>query len=286
MKRTLRTAGLLAVLAGLATGLAACGQPQQNAISGYDNQSGSIIGGQEATGSEDFTKTIVALYDVAQGSLCTASILSDSILVTAAHCVESEAKDLRVVFGVDLEAQNIIVKPVESFQQSPLWATRQNQELNTGDIAVVKFSGGLPAGYVPATLLSDVKQLKNGQTTLLSGYGIDDGVKQTGAGRLRFVETTIQDTNYSKTEVLIDQKNGKGACHGDSGGPAYVDIGGRKLLWGVTSRGVNDPNNDCSVNAAYTSIPAYSAWVKKTADALNKAKPNNRRTKVPAVAGL
>lgn len=280
MKQDLRIIGAVLALAGLV----GCSN-SPNTISNL-RPDGQIIGGTDATGNEDFTKTIVALYDVTEGSLCTASILSETILVTAAHCVGGSPADLRVVFGLDLESNNIIVRPVEAYQVSPVWPVRQNQELNTGDIAVVKFLGGLAPGFTTATLLSDINLLKNGQTTLLSGYGISDGVANTGAGRLRFVETTVKQVNFTKTEVLIDQTKGKGACHGDSGGPAYVEVNGKKLLWGVTSRGFNDPNNDCSVAAAYTSIPFYASWIERTAKALNSKTPTESARPSRVVAGF
>jgi len=281
MKQNLRAIGALFALAGLV----GCSN-SPNAISNL-HPDGQIIGGTEATGNEDFAKTIVALYDVTEGSLCTASILSETILVTAAHCVGGSPADLRVVFGLDLESKNIIVRPVEAYQVSPVWPVRQEQEFNTGDIAIVKFRGGLAPGFTAATLLSDINLLKDGQTTLLSGYGISDGVAHTGAGRLRFVETTVKQVNFTKSEVLIDQTKGKGACHGDSGGPAYVEVNGKKLLWGVTSRGVNDPKNDCSVAAAYTSIPFYAAWIERTAKALNSSNAPAEDTRPSrAVAGF
>lgn len=283
MAWNLRSVGFFVALAGL-VGCANPSNSTSGTISANDlKNDGQIIGGTDATGEEDFTKSIVSLYNVADESLCTASIITDSILVTAAHCVDGKPSDLRVVFGVSLEDTNIIIKPVEAFQVSPLWPVRQNQEFNSGDIAVVRFAGGLPAGYKPVPMLTDAAVLKDGQPVLLAGYGISDGVESTGAGRLRYVETTIQNAKFSKTEVLVDQTKGKGACHGDSGGPAYIEMNGKRLLWGVTSRGVNDPNNDCSVSAAYTSIAYYTAWISMTSLKLEQqAKSRQPQRKVLA----
>jgi secreted trypsin-like serine protease len=266
------------------TGLIGCANPYHT-LSGVES-SGQIIGGREATGSEDFSKTIVSLYDVSQGTLCTASILSDSILLTAAHCVVSKASDLRVIFAVDLEAKDLMVRGVEDYRVSPIWEARQNEMYNTGDIAIVKFVGGLPPGYKAAELLTDLNLLADGQKTVLAGYGLSNGVEKTGLGRLRFVETTIMKRNYSKTEILVDQRQGKGACHGDSGGPAYAKVGGKLLVWGVTSRGVNDPANDCSVAAAYTSVPYYAAWIERAAQLLNSSTRSAKRSQPAKVARM
>lgn len=257
-----------------ALSLIACAKGPVGSDSQADGQyfRSGIIGGEDSTGSEGYAKTVAGLVNVTQGSLCTASILSDSILVTAAHCVDGAApSDLRVIFGTNFKGTDRKVQPVVSMIESSIYPIHGNDEKDNGDIAVVRFSGGLPAGFHPATLLTDANALKNGAVVLLAGYGISDGVAHTGAGTLRSVEVTIQDSQYSKSELLLDQTHGKGACHGDSGGPAYVKVGEKWMLFGVTSRGVNDPRNDCSVSAAYTSIPFYMTWVKKTAAKLMKA---------------
>ena len=264
---------ILGVLSLVAAGLVGCGKSSQPAINGQPNT--GIIGGVEATGTEDYAKTIVMLYNAAEGSLCTASIISDQNLVTAAHCVDGPAANLRIVFGTDLANKATrIVKAVDSYETSPVYAFRSSEEFNTGDIAVVKFSGGLPPGFQAAPILRNAGSLQNGVSVMLAGYGIANGVSHEGAGKLRSVEVNILNNQYSESEVLLDQTQGKGACHGDSGGPAYINVGGQWMLWGVTNRGVNDPKNDCSVSASYASIPYYASWITKTAAKLNGGSSN------------
>ncbi len=267
-------------LSAIAT-MAACGQaPQVTSVDALNLDTG-IVGGEDATGSETFSKHIVGLYDAKVGAICTASILSPTILVTAAHCVESEPAALRVVFGKDFNSKDMVVKPVEAYQVSPIWPFRQAQELNTGDIALVKFSGGLPAGYAPVKFLTDVTKLSDNMDVLLAGYGASKVVQvqdpRTGglvsdhqeAGKLRFVTTTIKKVAYTKSEFLTESSKGKSACHGDSGGPAYVEIDGELVVIGVTSRSVGDEQDMCNVSAAYTSIPFYATWIASTSKQLN-----------------
>jgi secreted trypsin-like serine protease len=276
MNKNLRMTGALVLVA--LTGLAGCGKQTQNV--GSSGEQSAIIGGQEfhgiiggsdSDGNEEFAKTMAAVFNTAQGSLCTASILSDTILLTAAHCVDGPSSSLRVVFGPDIrDPQTRIIQKVEEYKVSPLWPFRQSEELNTGDVAIVRYSGGLPVGFKPATLLTDVSKLANGTTVLLAGYGQSNGVTGTGSGRLRYVEVAIEDNKFSESEVLLDQRQGKGACHGDSGGPAYVKVDGKLLLWGITNRGINDPRNDCSVSAAYASVLFYASWIQRTAAQLER----------------
>jgi hypothetical protein len=251
-----------------ALSLSACGK---NAGSVGGAMDSTIIGGTDANGKEEFAPTIVSVYNVAKGGLCTASIVSDSLLVTAAHCVDGKPSEIRLIFGTDIRNEATrVVKAIDAYKVSPLWPFRQDEEFNSGDIAMIKFSGGLPAGYRPAQILNDKAALQNGTVVTLAGYGISDGAAHTGGGNLRYTDVKIQNASYSESEVLVAQTEGKGACHGDSGGPAYVRVNGQLMLWGVTNRGVNDPKNDCSVSAAYANILYHTEWLKETSAELMK----------------
>lgn len=283
--------------------LAACGQgPTANDSIAVNT---GIVGGEEAVGSEPFAKHVVGLYDSKIGAVCTASILSKTIVVTAAHCVESEPSALRVVFAKNLDAQDAIFRQVEDHRVSPIWAFRQNQELNTGDIAVVKFAGGLPAGYEPIGFLTDASKLSTNMDVLLAGFGASEVVQvrdertgglvadHLGANILRFATTSIKDAKFTKSEFSTESSKGKGACHGDSGGPAYVEVeverGGAKVkefvLAGVTSRSAGDDADLCNVSAVYTSIPFYATWIVSTAKMLNDLPAATRPVRTTAAAG-
>lgn len=271
--------------------LSACEQAPHAANQSLESDAYNIIGGTDATGAEDFAKHTVILFDTKNSTLCTASILSNSILVTAAHCVESNPSVLRVVFGTDIHAPDIIVRAVDSHQVSPVWKFREGMLLNKGDIAVVRFTGGLPTGYTPTQFISNTSKLTNDMDVMLAGFGASHTVrvrdpqsgelvsKRSGSGKLRSVTTTMKNVNYSKSEFLLESSKGKSACHGDSGGPAYVKIEVERngqtvledVLIGVTSRGVDDVDDLCNVAAAYTSMAFYSTWIVSTAKALDAA---------------
>lgn len=270
MKRNLLIAGILS-----AATLVGCAK--QNAKVDLTESGQGIIGGVIVDPNDAVSKTIVAVYNVSLGALCTGSIINNQFVLTAAHCVEGETgpaspADLRIVFGTDVDTRNVIVRKVTDFQQTPFWATRQNEDLDTGDVSIVKFDGGLPAGYGPAQMLGNPSALTKGVTVTLAGYGISNGVTAVGAGKLRRVDVAVENPAFSKTEVLLNQTQGRGACHGDSGGPAYVKAAnGALLLWGVTSRGVRDPKNDCGAYSAYTNVLAYTKWMSDAMGNMIKA---------------
>lgn len=260
-------------LAGLFSSLAltACAPQNQNPTSNLiETADSAIIGGSVVQAGDKITESIVAVYDASEGQLCTGSLLPNNLVLTAAHCVGAYKEEMYIFFDLSLSAKSER-RQVDKLEISPYWATRQRKEKNTGDIAILHFTGTVPAGYKPATFLpaSQKSALKRGTTVVLAGYGITNGVTGEGAGTLKMTSVKVEDPLYSVSEVKLNQTEGTGACHGDSGGPAYVVLNGKYYLWGITSRGVHDENNDCSKYSAYTSALYYKVWINRMAQKLS-----------------
>lgn len=243
-----------------------------------------IIGGSVVSATDPLAQSTVALMDIASGSLCTGTIVGANLVLTAAHCTAEDPTNIYVIFSDKLpkdiyDMQMKIARRVVGGRTSPMWASlKADQEKNWGDIALLKFSGSLPQGYKPAKLLSTIKSVTNGMPTTLAGFGLKDGVRKTESEEMRKTEVTVQSVSFSETEVMLDQSKGKGACHGDSGGPAYVTVKGASALMGVTSRGANDPNDNCGVSSIYTTVTGHLGWLKSTAKELMS--PNYKPTKI------
>ena len=284
----MNTSNLKVVIAGLGSlavfGLLACSGATNN--DGFStetaNVSSGIIGGTNVAANDPINKSTVALYDTESGALCTGSLIAKNIIISAAHCVSSNPQAMIVVFSTNISkvlstrssfAEMIkspkvrqVVKAVISKIYS---SSRPDDARDVGDISVIKFAGSAPSGYVPVQMLTDSSALKNKATVTLAGYGITNGVLHIGAGVLRQTQLQIADAQFSASEIELDQTKGHGACHGDSGGPAFINVGGKNLLWGITSRGEKDPKNDCTQYSVYTNALAYSKMIAQTIAFLN-----------------
>ena len=113
--------------------------------------------------------------------------------------------------------------------------------------------------------------MKPGSSVTLAGFGVSDYKKDSqtgkfsgeGSGLLRQIDNIgVISLSASGQEMTFDQSKGSGACHGDSGGPAYFleQATQKSLLVGVTSRGT-DPSGLCNGQVIYTSVAGYTSWI-------------------------
>lgn len=232
-----------------------------------------IIGGTPVQSDSVIAHSTVALYMVSESALCTGSIISPNWIVTAAHCVTDEngqaasPDDVSVFYGLDVMHPTTLSPNVQKVIVYPGYVTQSNDPTDEGDIALVQIEGNLPGGFTPIPILKNRSDLKAGETVTLAGHGITDASSQSGAGLLREVSgIKILNPMLGTTEVVLDQSEGRGACHGDSGGPGYlVDSSGNYYLWGVTDRGYPDnAPDDCMHQAVYTNVLAYLDWIKQS----------------------
>jgi secreted trypsin-like serine protease len=226
-----------------------------------------IVGGQEVADPDPVRAATVGIFDPSpdghSGALCTGTLIRKDMAVTAAHCIEPGGAKPTVIFGKDLHSPEAVHRAAEAVAVNPKWPTHQGRGMDQGDIALVKFKGGLPAGYETVPMVKSDQQIQSGEKVTLAGYGISNAQTHTGAGRLRKTQVSILKNRPGKSEMILDQSHGHGACHGDSGGPAFVRENGKIELAGVTNRGYpNQAPDDCRHKVVYTKVPAYEPWIR------------------------
>jgi secreted trypsin-like serine protease len=250
----------------------------------------TIIGGSIVDAGESIAQSTVLLVDTDKGALCTGNLIGANLVLTAAHCTQRHPENILVVFSRKMpkssaDLQKMVTRRISGGKTTSAWPNLTvSKKKDWGDLAILKFSGSLPSGYKVVKLLADARSLRNGMTVTLAGYGITDGVNQTDTDALRKVDVRLSNSKWSQTEILMDQRSGRGACHGDSGGPAIVKNGSSDVLAGVTSRGERDPRDTCSGYAVYTSVASNLNWIKATAQEVGS--PNFRGGEIAQPIGM
>lgn len=230
----------------------------------------SIIGGQEIASKLDpIAKTTVLIYNTLTRQICTGSLLENNLILTAAHCVHRQIQSMLIYFIQNSRtATKEMSRLVTGAVTHPLWVTNKNNLKDAGDMALLKYSGDAPQGYTATTFLPNPSYLLNNTPVVLAGYGVSDSRTKQGSEILRQTATVISNNRYAYTEIQLDQRLGRGSCHGDSGGPAFIVINGTHYLWGILSRGDQDREDKCNQFSIYTLILAHYKWIQDTAKAL------------------
>ncbi|WP_394842412.1 trypsin-like serine protease [Pendulispora brunnea] len=216
--------------------------------------SDEIVGGTVDPGDPAVVAVYARAPGATKGALCTGEVIAPTVVLTAAHCITE----------VDPGAIHYVV-PGPVFQQVPQsqWlATKEvhadpafdaSNLTNGHDIGVVILAQPTtitPIPFIRTPLPSSVV----GKNVRLVGYGLDNGVTQTGAGTKRQVTVPIVSMNDKTLETgNLLQK----ACNGDSGGPALLNIDGKETIVGVTSYGLVL----CLLTANYTRVDLYTSFI-------------------------
>jgi hypothetical protein len=114
----------------------------------------------------------------------------------------------------------------------------------------------------PARVLAEPvfdAHLAPGTPIVVTGFGVHDLATQA-AGQLYIAETPY--VRRVPTEFFAGGVNTPDSCNGDSGGPAYVMIGGEAVLVGATSRATSIATAPCGQGGVYTTIGAYDDWLR------------------------
>lgn len=299
---SLRSVGSLLIASLLAFSCAPNKSSEQQ-YSGQLDSNSNIIGGVLADDKYQSSNGVVGLLITSQNflgqeqqSICTGTLLDKKIVLTAAHCIaEQGLSSVIVFFAKDMQSATedrvrfALTGTIHEQYQTEIKPNDPNAALaNWHDIAMLVLNEDAPADVKPAQLAPAGTVLKKGGTLTLAGYGITNAVIRkevkkngrsiiqelagVGDGTLRKVDgIVISSLVNNDNEIVLDQKK-KGACHGDSGGPAFLkNADGSVVQVGVTSRGLEKLGN-CNVQSVYTSTIAHMEWIKTTSvDLLKQA---------------
>nr|XP_022914398.1 chymotrypsin-2-like [Onthophagus taurus] len=225
---------------------------------------GRIVGGYDAADGE-FPHQISLRYN--ERHICGGSIIGESWVLTAAHCVNKQKVDkFTVVTGSNLldaggdtyKVEEII--PHEGFNRSTL----------LDDIALIKTKDDIKFNDKVKIIGLGENEMKGGENLILSGWGTTSYpgkipnklqaiklISITSADCAKeFQDITPDEVKITDAHVCTFTKKGEGACHGDSGGP---------LINGNTQVGVVSWGQPCAKGKpdVFTSVIYYRDWIKE-----------------------
>jgi secreted trypsin-like serine protease len=211
---------------------------------GFDSGSPSSIQHAVVGGTPADDKGVVVVV-VPGGQGCTATAISERVVLTAAHCIQgSEASEWRVLVGS---------APLELEHREAEYLVSEIRQLSGGggvgdDLALMLLASDFEyptfrwafEGRPSVDVGAQVRHVGYGMT--IAGDGLSAGSRNERSGNI--------------TEVYSQSLNAVvGACSGDSGGPLFAED---DVLLGVAH---DITTSDCSGEARFTRLEPHVDWI-------------------------
>jgi secreted trypsin-like serine protease len=196
---------------------------------------------------------------------CSGTLIGPRAVVTAGHCVAQGCCE-RIFIGPDVhQSSSGRIYTVESAIVHPDYRPPTPYDDFAILILAETVSDVAPRGIAAADTIASACFFR------LVGYGATSPYGDVGKGRRRMVDVARASPNprfglRPATEFVCGRPDlERDTCPGDSGGPAYAEVGGQWLLAGATSRATTNHNRDndhaCGDGGIYTNVVAYLDWI-------------------------
>ncbi|XP_039151967.1 coagulation factor IX isoform X2 [Drosophila simulans] len=214
----------------------------------------------------------------ALGFKCGGSLISSSIVISAAHCVYRMTKD-RVVVGLgrydldDYGEDGAEMRNVMRLLWHPEYNTRSHSD---ADIALITIERPVTFNDIIAPIcMWSVEASRTVSTTgFIAGWGRDEkDSSMTQYPRVVKAEiasptvcaSTWRGTMVTERSLCAGNRDGSGPCVGDSGGGLMVKQGDRWLLRGIVSTGERGPAGTCQLNqyVLYCDLSKHLNWISE-----------------------
>jgi Trypsin len=227
----------------------------------------AIVGGAPAVDANTYRSEVMILSG--RGNLCTAIVLTQELLLTAAHCIEPGLT--YKIYELDAERKPVFHDLAKTVVHPQFSRAAFDGNRATADLALLKLAAPLPGKYQPAALSPPRPRITVGEQLTIVGYGVTAPRDNRSAALLRRADLVATGRPGNLQLRLFDpatkgETPGLGACTGDSGGPVYEERDGRRLVYGVISWTTAPKLGDgCGGLTGVTPLELYLSWISDTA---------------------
>ena len=212
------------------------------------------IVGKSADGAHWHSHVVMVLSrSGTRAGFCSGVVLTQTIILTAAHCV-SDANDTRVyVLGQPLLALRRVAK------HPGFHADAARTRSRSIDLALIETADALP-GEFSAPAFADATRYDAGTAFEIAGFGVARESDAKTSGTLRVGNVTLRAPLSSVLLWLEDAQHETGACTGDSGGPVFTGDG---RLAAIIAFAEGEGSHHCGKLTQAVLVAPQRAWMER-----------------------
>lgn len=198
-------------------------------------------------------RTVMVLSS--QGGACSGTVITPSIILTAAHCV-SRAGQYAV--ATRDSAGKVALQEVRQIARHPEFQAGARASI---DMALVRLASPLPARFSPVTLDDGAQENGVGSVQTIAGFGLAREGDEASAGILRSASVSVLPRYFPRFLRLGPVQGTIAICQGDSGGPVFSEATSDVTVIGVIYGKENSDGRQCGATAQAVRVAPQRRWI-------------------------